>query len=159
MELAKSQISDAEAGVKAHEAQLAACQQRLDRLQAEAQAAQQAADLVCNRHCHKTMPHTVSLCSLCAGFSLVCHSSVDAAQAATSSLTCKGSASCLRCQCIYLDLCSFRLARVWLLRALFGWDPFTHKYNRIHLPWCRIIFLLLLFPTVPTTCKRFAREA
>lgn len=46
MELAKGQVSAAETGVKAHDEQLASCQRRLNKLQAEAQAAEQAADLV-----------------------------------------------------------------------------------------------------------------
>lgn len=46
MELAKGQVAAAATGVKAHDVELAACQQRLNKLQAEAQAAEQAADLV-----------------------------------------------------------------------------------------------------------------
>ncbi|KAL3150462.1 hypothetical protein ABBQ32_000288 [Trebouxia sp. C0010 RCD-2024] len=45
MELAKGQVAAAATGVKAHDVELAACQQRLNKLQAEAQAAEQAADL------------------------------------------------------------------------------------------------------------------
>lgn len=48
MDLAKTRISAAEAGVTSHDAQLAACQQHLNKLFAEAQAADQAAQLVCN---------------------------------------------------------------------------------------------------------------
>lgn len=47
MDLAKTRISAAEGGVTSHDAQLAACQQHLNKLYAEAQAADQAAELVC----------------------------------------------------------------------------------------------------------------
>lgn len=49
MDVAKSQITAAEASLTSHDAQLAACQQHLNQLHDEAQAADQVADLVCNK--------------------------------------------------------------------------------------------------------------
>lgn len=49
MDIVKSQISAAEASQASHDAQLAACQQHLNQLHEEAQAADEVADLVCNK--------------------------------------------------------------------------------------------------------------
>ena len=49
MDIIKSQSSAAEASQASHDAQLAACQQHLNQLHGEAQAADKVADLVCNK--------------------------------------------------------------------------------------------------------------
>lgn len=103
MDLAKTRISAAEAGVTSHDAQLAACQQHLNKLCAEAQAADQAAQRVCNVAVtmHSLTLYLVShsdhcMVHLCC---LMCHSSIDAKQTATlatsklqSFVTCKALA-------------------------------------------------------------------
>ena len=68
MDIAKTRISAAEGFVTSHDAQLAACQQHLNRLYAEAQAADQAAQLVCSAavtmHSPTLYPSIVSLHSI-----------------------------------------------------------------------------------------------